>query len=288
MAGLCGIAFAAFSLIPFRLWLRLVRVTGWLWAIALVAVVSACVVGAYSRSLWAPTTKITFGLTKALLSFLSPGISADPVKMTLGTAKFSVEIAPECSGFEGAGLILAFGILWLWLFRKECHFPQALILLPAGVVTLFFLNASSHYSLDPDRQRRCATNCAQGFHSQAGWIAFNAVALGFVVAAKRVPWLITTEQPAAATEDGPSENPTAIYLLPFVTILYVATVTMVLSGDFEWLYPLRFVAAAAVLWILRRRYRALDWKFGWFGPAIGLLVFAMWIAIDSFLNASGQ
>ncbi len=63
--------------------------------------------------------------------------------------------------------------------------------------------------------------------------------------------------------------------------------TAAASADFEWLCircdfsrPL-----CGVLWILRRRYAALDWKFGWFGPMIGVLVFAMWIAIDSFLKA---
>jgi len=284
VTGLSAMAFAAFSLIPLTLWLRLVRETGSLWAGALAAVVSACVVGFYSRSLWVPTTRLTFGLAKAFLSLFVSGIVADPVHRMLGTPKFSVEIAPECSGFEGAGLILAFGVLWLWLFRRTCRFPQALILLPVGVVTIFGLNAVRITGLILIGNAGAQQVALEGFHSQAGWIAFNAVALGFSVAARRVPWLITTKQPAASVAGGSSHNPTATYLLPFLSILYAGTVTTAVSGDFEWLYPIRFLAAAGVLWILRKRYRALDWKFGWFGPAIGVLVFAMWIAIDSFLN----
>lgn len=285
VTGLCGIAFAAFSLIPFTVWLRLLRETGWLWAGALVAVVAACLVGAYSRSLWAPTIGLTFGLTKAFLSLFVSGISADPVRMTLGTAKFTVEIAPECSGFEGAGLVLAFGVLWLWLFRRECRFPQALILLPAGVVTVFLLNAVRITGLILIGNAGAQQVASEGFHSQAGWMAFNAVALGFSVAATRVPWLNTSKQPAPPIALTASENPTATYLLPFVCILFVGMLTTAVSGGFEWLYPIRFLAAAAVFWIWRKRYRALDWSFGWFGPAIGILVFALWIAADTLLTA---
>jgi len=56
------------------------------------------------------------------------------------------------------------------------------------------------------------------------------------------------------------------------------------SGGFEWLYPLRFVAVIGVLWIYRAKYRAMDWKFGWFGIAMGVLVFALWMGCDSLLN----
>jgi CAAX prenyl protease-like protein len=38
------------------------------------------------------------------------------------------------------------------------------------------------------------------------------------------------------------------------------------------------------LWTLRKRYADLDWRFGWFGATIGIVVFAMWIVADKFLN----
>ena len=267
VAGASGIAFAAFSLIPLRLWVRLVRETGWLSGYALLAMVSACVVGRYSQALWMPAAHLTFGLVKAFLSPFVSGIIANPATMNLGTAKFSVEIAPECSGFEGVGLILAFGVVWLWLFRRECRFPQALILIPAGVATIYLLNAVRLTALILIGNAGAQQIALGGFHSQAGWIAFNAVALGFSVAARRVPWLTTREGPARRLGARSSDNPTATYLLPFLSILAVGMVTAAVSGDFEWLYPLRFFAAAGVLWILRSKYAALDWKFGWFGPA---------------------
>jgi CAAX prenyl protease-like protein len=96
-----------------------------------------------------------------------------------------------------------------------------------------------------------------------------------------VPWIRNAEdaKPVAAAE--PSENPTLPYLLPFLAILAVGMLTTAASSDFEWLYPIRFLAAAAVLWTLRKRYLTLDWRFSWFGPSIGILVFALWIAFDA-------
>ncbi len=283
LAGSGGIALAAFAFIPPVLWVRLIRETGWLWAYSLLAVVSACVVGTYSQSLWMPFARVTFGLVKTFLSPFVSGIIADPATMTLGTATFSVEIAPQCSGFEGSGLILAFGVVWLWLFRRECRFPQALILLPMGVAAIYLLNAARIAGLILIGTAGAPQIALGGFHSQAGWIAFNVVALGLAVASRRVAWLTTAGTGDIIPRSALDENPTATYLLPFLSILAVGIVTTAASGDFEWLYPLRFLAAAGVLWILRKRYAALDWSFSWFGPAMGVAAFAVWIAVDKLL-----
>jgi exosortase E/protease (VPEID-CTERM system) len=297
-AGL-GIVSAAFALVPPALWMRLIRDTGWLWAYTLVAVIAACVVGAYSRSLWAPSAQLTFSMVKGLLGLFIPGVVANPATSILGTTKFSVEIAPECSGLEGVGLMLAFGSIWLWLFRKECRFPQALILIPAGAAIIFLLNTVRLTALILIGNAGAPGIALGGFHSQAGWIAFNAVALGFSLVARRVPWLTHTEvtriEPAgiASTSQPPrttaaenvSGNPAATYLLPFLSILAIGMVSAAASGGFEWLYPLRFFAAAGALWFLRKRYASVDWRFSWFGPTIGAVVFILWIALDAFLRA---
>jgi exosortase E/protease (VPEID-CTERM system) len=287
LVGCSAIAFGAFWLIPPRLWVQLVRETGWLSACALVVVVSACVMGNYSRLLWGPATHLTFVLAKTILRPFVSSVVADPATMILGSAKFSVEIAPECSGLEGVGLMLAFVVFWLWLFRRECRFPQALALIPAGVATIFLLNAVRIAVLILIGNAGAPQIALGGFHSQAGWIAFNVVALGLSIAATRVPWLMTAEHTAGRiTADISSENPTAPYLLPFLSILAIGMLTTAASSDFEWLYPIRFLAAAGVLWTFRKSYSSLDWKFSWFGPAIGVLVFAMWIAIDSSLKTA--
>ncbi|HSR05888.1 MAG TPA: exosortase E/protease, VPEID-CTERM system [Bryobacteraceae bacterium] len=292
LAGICGIVLGAFAFMPRVLWARLLRDTGWLWAYTLLAVIFACIAGGYSRVLWLPSSRLTYALVKSLLSLFVTGIIANPMTMHLGTTKFAVEIAPECSGYEGAGLILAFGVVWLWFFRDECRFPRALILIPAGVVLMYLLNAVRITSLILIGDAGATRIALGGFHSQAGWIAFNAVALGFSLAARRLPWLTTTGQTTAGhmgtTIAEPSEesadNPAATYLLPFLSILAVGMVTGAVSGDFQWLYPLRFLAAAGALWFLRKRYATVDWSFSWFGPAMGVLAFVIWLGMDALLN----
>jgi len=118
-----------------------------------------------------------------------------------------------------------------------------------------------------------------GFHSQAGWMAFNVVALGFSVGVQRLPW-ITTRQPSRASAAAAGGNPAAPYLVPFLAILAAAMISRAVTGGFEWLYPLRFFAAAAALWFFRRKYTGLDWTFGWIGPAAGVIVFGIWLSLD--------
>ncbi len=290
LAGVCGIVLGAFALIPRILWVRLLRDTGWLWAYTLLAVVLACVAGGYSRVLWLPSSRLTYTLVKFLLNLFVTGIIANPVTMHLGTSRFAVEIAPECSGYEGGGLILAFGVVWLWLFRDECRFPRALILIPAGLVAMYLLNAVRITSLILIGNAGAPQIALGGFHSQAGWIAFNAVALAFSFAARRLPWLTTNGQTTTVktTIAKPLQelggNPAATYLFPFLSILAVGMITGAVSGDFQWLYPLRFLAAAGVLWFLRKRYRTVAWSFTWFGPALGVLAFLIWLGMDALLN----
>ena len=284
VAGCSSLIFAALALLPISPWRQIVSETGFLSLYAGLAVVAACTAGVYSQTAWVPSGRFTFSLVKALLSFFVSGIIADPATMTLGTPAFSVQIAPQCSGFEGAGLMLAFGIVWLCLFRKESRFPQALLLLPAGVATIYLLNAVRITALILIGNAGAEQIAVGGFHSQAGWIAFNVVALGFSVAARRVPWFTTLNQ----HRDPSSTNPTATYLLPFLGILAAGMIATAASAGFEWLYPIRFAAAGGVLWFCRREYAKLDWKFTWLGPAIGVLVFALWIAVDAFVNGASN
>ena len=306
VTGLSGIALAALAVIPFPTWKAMVRATGTLWLFSAIAVIVACVVGAYSRSAWTPLVGLTFTLTKALLSLFVPQVIAIPAQAILGTPKFRVEIAPECSGFEGAGLILAFGAAWLWMFRKECRFPHALLLLPAGVVAIFLMNTVRITALILIGNAGARDIAVGGFHSQAGWIAFNIVALGLAVAARKLAWFnnvpsnvssnvssntpggVALVAPSVSSPETASGNPAETYLAPFLIILVVGMLATAASGGFEWLYPLRFVAVVGVLWMYRARYRAMDWKFGWFGIAMGVLVFALWMGCDFALNKTSN
>ena len=229
--------------------------------------------------MWAPAAQWTFVVVKAILKVFLSGVYTDVSTRSIGTEAFHVEIAPQCSGLEGAALILSFCILWLWLLRREFRFPHALILAPVSVGALFLLNAVRIAALILIGNAGAPDIALGGFHSQAGWIAFNGVAIAIMILARRVPWM-TTAQPGVAIAPIAEENPGAAYLAPFLVILVAAMVATAASSGFEWLYPLRLVAAGSALWIYRKRYRILDWRFGWEAPAAGALVFALWLGGD--------
>ena len=109
-----------------------------------------------------------------------------------------MQIAATCSGLEGIGLILAFGAAWLWLFRREFRFPHALLLIPASVVVIFLMNALRITALILIGAAGAPGVAMGGFHSQAGWIAFNAVAAAFALTAQHLPWVTVPGRTAAA------------------------------------------------------------------------------------------
>jgi exosortase E/protease (VPEID-CTERM system) len=283
VAGALGIVFAGFAFVPQRLWLEFSRATGNLWVYAALAGASLWKLAtvfwfAWNNPFWRPLTDITFNFVQVLLRPFSSELFADRATLEIGTQDFHVIIGPGCSGFEGAGLMLVFSLVWLWLFRRECRFPRALLLIPAGMCIMFVLNAVRISALILIGSAGAPGVAVHGFHSQAGWIAFNAVALGFSLALPRVSWMMVNQQ-ARFDRDTSAGNPTVPYLLPFAAILAAAMISRAASAGFEWLYPLRFFSAAAVVWFFRRKYKELNWRPGWLSPLVGFVVFLLWLAL---------
>ncbi len=286
IVGMSATAFAVCAFLGRAIWLELLSSTGYLWVYSMIAVVSACIAGSFIRMLWHPAGYLTFRLCKLFLTPFVSGIIANLDTMVIGTQRFRVEIAPQCSGLEGVGLILGFEILWLFLFRKEHRFPQSLVLVPVGIGLIFLLNSVRIAALILIGNAGAPKIAAGGFHSQAGWIAYCGVAVGFCFVAQRVPWF-TTRPHTGESMSTTTQNPAAAFLVPFLMILAGGMIASAASpakgvGTFEWLYPLRFFAAAGSLWFFRRSYANLNWRFTWYAPAIGSLAFAIWIGLDHF------
>jgi len=279
-AGLCGIAAGVSTFFPLKILRELVEVTGSAWVYAAAAAAATPAFAIASKRLWQPAATLTFDLVNLLLGPFVGKVISNPATKTIGTQKFAVEIAPGCSGLEGVGLMLIFSVLWLWFFRSDYKFPRALLLVPAGVVVIFLVNALRISALIFIGNAGAAAVALGGFHSQAGWVAFNGVAIGLASLANRVPWLSSGRKPAAAI-DRVETRPDA-YLAPFLAILVATMISRATSGSFEWAYPLRFVVAAGALLYFRRNYASIDWRFGWAAPVAGGVVFALWIALDRF------
>ena len=268
----CG----ALAMLPWRQWIELVRRTGWLWAWAAAAATAASAATTVTRSLWSPASRLTFSLVEMMARPFFAKMVVLPEKLVIGTPRFLVEIAPECSGLEGVGLLLIFGVIWLVLFRDELRFPRALLLLPVAVATLFLLNAVRILALIAIGNAGAREIAAGGFHSQAGWLSFNAVAFGLCIAARRLRWISRAPQ---AEKEAPRDS-TAALLTPFLCVVAAGMISGAATGRFEWAYSLRMVAAACALWAYRRSYRQFDWSCGGIAPIAGAAVFVLWVAMD--------
>jgi exosortase E/protease (VPEID-CTERM system) len=280
VVGTLAVLAALMAMAPARLWLGAARSLGSIWWYAAIAALLGTAAMQSAQMLWGPTAALTFDLVRRLLEPILPTLAADPNTMVLSTGRFAVQIADVCSGLEGVGLMLAFCGAWLLYFRRDYIFPRALLLIPAGVVAIYALNVVRIAVLMLIGNAGHPEVAIYGFHSQAGWIAFNAVACGLVFLSRGSTWLNRRAEPAAAVA---GDNPTAAYLMPLLAILAAGAVSRAMSSDFEFLYPLRFVAALGVLAHYRRQLLALDWRWTWRGPALGAAVFALWLAAAHFV-----
>ncbi len=232
--------------------------------------------GLISEGLWTRLAGYTFTLVGTTLRLFYADVVSRPDKLIVGTSRFRVFIAPTCSGYEGVGLILVFLGVYLFAFRKDLRFPAALVLLPIGAVAIWLLNAARIVALIAIGTAGWREVALGGFHSQAGWIVFNAVCLTFVTVINRGGYFMKVS-PARGIS-GEADSTTA-YLGPFVGLLAVAMVTGAFSAGFDYLYPLRLVAVAAVLWGCRGVYRTVEWRGSLVSVAIGAVTFVVWMVM---------
>jgi exosortase E/protease (VPEID-CTERM system) len=276
-----GAALALFAaLAPLGTWMKALRRTHGLSLYALLPAAGAVIAIQASQMLWVPMAQFTFRLVRILLIPSCPSLRSDASTLTIDTDNFAVRITEICSGLEGMGLMLAFCTAWLWYFRREYYFPRALALVPVAMLLVFLLNAARIAALILIGNAGYDRIATVGFHSQAGWIMFNFAALGVAILARRSPWVHRDARQSAAATD----NAAAGYLMPLLTVLAAGMIAHALSSGFDLLYPLRVMGAIAALWVYRRSYAALDRTFTWRAPAVGALLFGVWVVFAHFLT----
>lgn len=278
--ALAGAAALFVGMAPAAVWRSALRQISPLPLIAVLPAAAALAAIKGSQELWAPAADFTFHVVEMMLRPVCHTLRTDPKTLTLITDHFSVTVSEICSGLEGIGLMLAFCTGWLWYFRRDYHFPRALIILPAAVTLVFLLNAVRIAALVLIGDAGYPRIASVGFHSQAGWIAFNLAAFAVAIGARRSPWLnrrAAQPLPKAHPVGTQPRNPAAPYLFPLLSILAAGIVAHAMSAGFDSLYPLRLAAGVVVLWMCRHSFGALDWRASWRGPLVGGIVFLVWI-----------
>lgn len=279
-AGLTGLVAGCIAFVPLSFFEWLKRSTGPVWMFSLVVSLLALVAVKLSQSLWQYAAEVTFRLVVWIVRPILPTIVLQPERLRMVGPNFGVIVNQECSGLEGAGLLLVFMTAWLILFRRDFRFPRSLVLIPACVAVLYLVNAFRIAALFLLGNAGAPTIAAGGFHSQAGWIAFNGVALGIALIVPRIAWFRTHPREPKAVSVSTAPNATAAYLMPFLMIIVAGMFSRAASANFEWFYGLRFGAAIVTLWIFRDQFRKLDWRGGWIGVLAGLAVFGLWVGVD--------
>jgi exosortase E/protease (VPEID-CTERM system) len=283
---------AVAALFPLRrLWTILCNL-GSAWIFAVLTTVVAMSTRGLSRWLWnAPDSRFgeplqaaTFAGVKALLGLFYSNIVSAPQTSILGTTNFNVRVAGSCSGIEGLALILIFTVGWLIYARRELRLRRALLLIPVALLLAWLLNIVRIAALIALGDAGHSGIARNGFHSEAGWILFNAVAFGFLLTAEHLTWIRRDARSNLAQPA--SRNPAAIYLLPFLAVLATSLLTRAASNGFDALYPLRFFVALFILFWYRADYRNLDWRFGWLGPLAGAALFPFWLLLSHLTGAT--
>lgn len=292
-AGWFSLASATFLLwllavAPSRFWLRWARkeYQGLLAGLLLGVPAGLLLIGAMGQfvqaELWLSLAELTLRLVHMQLGWIYSDLVYQPDLFWIGTPSFQVEIFYPCSGYEGIILVSVFVAIYLWLFRKDLRFPQAFWLLPLGIMAIWLANAVRIAMLIVIGTSLSPKIAVEGFHSQAGWIAFILITLGLMVLSHRLRFFMADQASLSLIQSGPSLA-TAL-LGPLMVLMAASMVTLAFSDGFEALYPLQVVAAAAVLWYYRKVYRELGWTWSWQAAAIGVVVFLLWRLLESSVD----
>ena len=234
--------------------------------------------------LWKSLSNWTLRLVYWLLGWVYSDLFYQPEMLLVGTASFQVEISYACSGIEGISLITLFLAIYLWLFRAELRFPQALWLFPLGIIAIWLANIVRIAALVAIGASFSPDVAVNGFHAHAGWVAFTLIAFGALVLSHR-RWFLTTARPGSLAVDNSGALAAAL-LVPFMALMATSLVAAAFSAGFPVLYPLQVVAAAAALWYYRKAYRTLGWGWSWQAAVIGVAVFLLWMLLEPEVDSS--
>lgn len=250
--GVCWLAAVA----PLRCWRKLlVSESRYVTLGVLVGMGSLCFMPS-AQSLWEPLSDLTLVIVVGMLSCCFADVVVDHVTRLVGTSTFYVEIAPQCSGYEGIGLIVVFLTAFCILFRHRLRFPQAWLLWPLGIMAIWWCNALRIALLIAVGTVFSPAVAMGGFHSQAGWIFFNLVALLLAGAALRIPYFTKSARAFVA----PQTQPQVVWFLaPFLTLMALNLLVAAFSTTFDWGYPLKIIGTCLALacWGPRTGYRTL-------------------------------
>lgn len=242
------------------------------------AVILASAVWWFSQStqhLWTTMSEATFVIVAAILDLFHNDIYLNFADKHIGLDNFVVDIQPACSGYEGIGLISAFTAVYLFSFRKDFKFPIAFLLFPIAAIIIWLFNALRIVTLIMIGNYWSKEVAVWGFHTQAGWITF-------IITSVLVMWMAHSSRfftKRSVEPTSTSMNLPMATLLPLIALLSMTFVTQALSGEFDWLYPLRVIVTGATIIYCLKYLDLLPIKVSYISVFAGVLVAVIWMAL---------
>jgi len=231
----------------------------------------------WSKLLLEPTLNLAESLAKItgfdahIFSF--PG-AAYP---DFGTTRFHAGITPDCSGYEGITLVAILLAGYCYMNRSSLHLARSLLILPAALIAIFFLNAIRIVVLIAIGHFFSPDLAFNGFHTVGGWINLLVVLISSLWVLNRLTFFIReTEIQSTAIEKNPIRE---AYLSPLVALITCSLVTKIFTVDFFWLYPVPIVVASWIIYYYRKILRLILVYPSALSFLVGGLVFLIWIYI---------
>jgi exosortase E/protease (VPEID-CTERM system) len=252
------------------------RAASWSALLAVGIGVLAWVAGQFTTELWTVVSRLTLTVVAAMLRAFGFDAQIELESHRLALGEFEVFVSGECSGLEGVGLAAVLLGAYLIAFRERLRMPNALLLLPLGLLVVWLGNAIRIAILTLVGEYVDGDLAYGGFHSKLGWVLFCAVTLGIAALAQRASFFRMPSEDDGKREQ--FENPTAGYLMPALVLNATALVTAMFAREIDRFYGLRLLAAGAALVAYRRYYRDLPRTGSLVAVAVGLAVGAAWVA----------
>lgn len=234
--------------------------------------------GILAGLLWVPLSSATFRVVAGMLSALGFDLEIDFESRVLGLEGFRISVAPVCSGIEGLGLFLVLMSAFLLQQRKAYRFPNALLVLPLGMVLTWLGNCVRIAGLMLLGAYVDADVAIGSFHSKAGWVFFCAITIGLAAGSRRIPWF--SQRRVAESQVGLG-NPAAPWIAPLLCWIAVSLALSALSNGHDPYYAVRVLVTGSLLWAYRSHYLALvAWPsaLAWI---VGTLVGVGWLLIPT-------
>lgn len=136
--------------------------------------------GILATQSWPRGSSWVLGTLASVLSALGAQTSVHPELPVVFLDGWAMRVWPNCSGYEGLGLLPVLTGAYVLVFRESLPWPRAIGMVPLSFAMAWLLNLPRFVALSLIGNRFGSGVAVALFHSTASWLAYCAAALAFV------------------------------------------------------------------------------------------------------------